>query len=87
MLRVFEIDIERGSNCGVNLKIITAIENPPVIARILAHRGLPTRAPPHKRRRFRATYVRANAQNRATSGPRKLMNAPSHPPKSAIFTK
>ena len=28
------------------LKIIAAIEDPPVIVRILAHLGLPTRAPP-----------------------------------------
>jgi hypothetical protein len=27
------------------LKIIAAIEDPPVIVKILAHRGLPTRAP------------------------------------------
>jgi hypothetical protein len=44
--RVFDIDIERCSNCGGALKIIAAIEEPPVIARILAHLGLPTRAPP-----------------------------------------
>ena len=33
-------------HCGGNLKIIAAIEEPGVIARILAHLGLPTRAPP-----------------------------------------
>ncbi len=44
--RVFDIDIERCTHCGVTLKIIAAIEDPPVIARILAHLGLPTRAPP-----------------------------------------
>jgi len=27
--------------------IIAAIEDPPVIVRILTHLGLPTRAPPH----------------------------------------
>jgi hypothetical protein len=32
-------------NCGGALKIIAAIEDPPVIARILTHLGLPTRAP------------------------------------------
>jgi hypothetical protein len=31
--------------CG-SLKIIAAIEDPPVIVRILTHLGLPTRAPP-----------------------------------------
>ena len=44
--RVFDLDIERCSNCGGSLKIIAAIEDPPVIVRILAHLGLPTRAPP-----------------------------------------
>jgi hypothetical protein len=39
--RVFDIDIERCPNCGGTLKIIAAIENPTVIARILAHLGLP----------------------------------------------
>ena len=44
--RVFDIDIERCTHCGGTLKIIAAIEDPPVIARILAHLGVPTRAPP-----------------------------------------
>jgi hypothetical protein len=42
--RVFDIDIEHCLHCGGTLKIITAIEDPAVIARILAHLGLPTRA-------------------------------------------
>ena len=50
--RVFDLDIERCSNCAGSLKIIAAIEDPPVIVRmalgqpLLAHLGLPTRAPP-----------------------------------------
>jgi hypothetical protein len=44
--RVFDIDIEQCPHCGGALKIIAAIEDPSVIARILAHLGLPTRAPP-----------------------------------------
>ena len=40
-------DIEHCPNCGGALKIIAAIEDPPVIVRILIHLGLPTRAPPH----------------------------------------
>ena len=44
--RVFDIDLEHCPNCGGALMIIAAIEDPPVIARLLAHLGLPTRAPP-----------------------------------------
>jgi hypothetical protein len=44
--RVFDIDIEHCPNCGGALKIIAAIEDPPVIIKILNHLGLPTRAPP-----------------------------------------
>src|SRR5215813_13675056 len=43
--RVFDIDLEHCPNGGA-LKIIAAIEDPPVIVKILTHLGLPTRAPP-----------------------------------------
>ena len=43
--RVFEFDLEHCPECGGALKIIAAIEDPPVMVRILAHLGLPTRAP------------------------------------------
>jgi ribosomal protein S27E len=44
--RVFDIDIEHCPQCGAHLKIIAAIEEPAVIAKILTHLGLPARAPP-----------------------------------------
>jgi hypothetical protein len=44
--RVFAIDMASYPQCGDPLTIITAIEDPMVIAKILAHLGLPTRAPP-----------------------------------------
>ena len=44
--RVFDSDIEHCPNCGGSLKIIAAIEDPPVIVRILSHLGLASCAPP-----------------------------------------
>ena len=43
---VFEIDIERCPRCGGRWKSIGAIVDPQVIIQILAHLGLPARAPP-----------------------------------------
>jgi hypothetical protein len=43
--RVFDIDIEHCPNRGGALKIIAAIEDPPVIVKILSHLGLPTTRP------------------------------------------
>jgi len=44
--RVFDIDLEHCPQCGSELKIIAAIEEPAVIVKILTHLGLPARAPP-----------------------------------------
>jgi len=52
--RVFDIDIDHCPNCSGSLKIIAcpeprrraAIEDPPVIVKILSHLGLPTHVPP-----------------------------------------
>ena len=51
--RVFDIDIEHCPNCGGELKIIAAIEEPRVIVRILlTHLGLSARAPPREPKRL-----------------------------------
>jgi hypothetical protein len=57
--RAFDIDIEFCPHCGDTLKIIVAIVDPPVIARILAHLGLPTRAPPRAPARSFDLFVTA----------------------------
>ena len=44
--RVFDVDVEHCPNCGGALKIIAAIDDPPVIIKILSHLGLLTRGPP-----------------------------------------
>jgi hypothetical protein len=49
--RVFDIDVEHCPNCAGALKIIAAIDDPPVIVKILSHLGLPTRAPRSPARR------------------------------------
>ena len=57
--RVFDIDIEHCPNCGGTLKIIAAIEDPAVIAKILTHLGLPARAPPRSPARPLALFQAA----------------------------
>ncbi len=44
--RVFDIDIEHCPQCGGQLKLIAAIEEPAAIARILTHLGLAAQPPP-----------------------------------------
>ena len=44
--RVFAIDLTICPQCGGPLTLLAAIEDPTVIAKILAHLGLPSRAPP-----------------------------------------
>jgi hypothetical protein len=43
---MFDIDIDHCQHCGANMKIIAAILESSVIAKILNHLGLPTRTPP-----------------------------------------
>ena len=57
--RVFDIDVEHCPNCGSPLKIIAAIEDPVVTARILTHLGLPARAPPRSPARPLALFQAA----------------------------
>ena len=44
--RVFDIDIAHCPQCGGQLKLIAAIEEPAAIARILTHLGLAAQPPP-----------------------------------------
>jgi len=46
LVQALDIDIEHCPNCGGALKIIAAIEDPPVIVKIRRHLGLPNRGPP-----------------------------------------
>ena len=57
--RVFDIDLEHCPQCGGELKIIAAIEEPAVIVRILTHLGLPARAPSHAPARLLALFQAA----------------------------
>ena len=57
--RVFAIDVEHCPHCGGDLKIISAIEAPAVIAKILTHLGLPARAPPRSPARPLALFQAA----------------------------
>jgi len=52
--RVFELDLEHRPNCGGELKIIAAIQEQPVIEKVLTHLGLQARAPPRSPARGQA---------------------------------
>lgn len=55
--RVFEIDMEHCPNCGGELKIIAAIQEQPVIEKILTHLSLQARAPPRAPARGQALHA------------------------------
>ena len=57
--RVFDLDLEHCPQCGGEFRIIAAIEEPAVIAKILAHLGLPARAPPRSPARSLALFQAA----------------------------
>lgn len=46
LARVFNIDVEICPSCGGKMRIIAAIEEPPIIRKILDHLGLSTKPPP-----------------------------------------
>ncbi|MFT5291091.1 MAG: hypothetical protein ACI8QC_001982 [Planctomycetota bacterium] len=46
MRRVFSIDVLRCASCGGRRELISLIEGPPVIRRILRHLGLRADPPP-----------------------------------------
>jgi hypothetical protein len=50
--RVFDIDIETCEHCGGPLKMIAAIEGPPVSRKILIHLGLSPQPPPRSPARY-----------------------------------
>ena len=54
-----------------------AIEDPPVIARLLAHLSLPTRAPPRSRERPKCREI----------GPLRLINSSNNPAQERVFTR
>jgi hypothetical protein len=45
MRRVFAIDVLACAGCGGRLRFLATIEDPTVVAKILAHLGLPTAGP------------------------------------------
>jgi hypothetical protein len=49
MKRSFGIDVLDCPRCGSRMELISAVEDERIAARILAHLGLPTRAPPRGR--------------------------------------
>ncbi len=46
--RMFEIDMEHGPNCGGSLNIIAAIQEQPVIEKVLTHLGQPALPRPRR---------------------------------------
>jgi len=54
--RVFDIDLEHCPHCGGQLKIISAIEDPATIGKILTHLGLSARAPPRSPAHYPAFF-------------------------------
>jgi hypothetical protein len=86
--RIFDIDIEHCPNCGGSLKIIAcpeprrraAIEDPPVIVKILSHLGCP---PAPRRPPLRSDSI----YSRQTEKPKPVANAsrPSPPKQQRDF--
>ena len=64
LTRVFAIDITTCPQYGGPLTILAAIEEPAVISKILAHLGLPTRAPPRAPARLDEFFQTASSPRR-----------------------
>lgn len=50
--RVFNLDLESCPNCGGQIKVVAAIEDPLVIRKTLAHLGLSPHPPPRAPARY-----------------------------------
>jgi hypothetical protein len=77
---VFDIDIEHCPHCGGTLKIIAAIEDPPVIAKILTHLGLSISAPP------RATFAIITTDSKRPDSNRSPIHSGSAPEPTSPLT-
>jgi hypothetical protein len=58
--RTFALDVLAWPDCGGRLRLVTTIANPRVIARILAHLGLPVE-PPRSAAPRQSSWLPANA--------------------------
>ena len=50
--RVFDLDLEKCPNCGCQVKVVSAIEEPGAIRKILTHLGLSPHPPPRASARY-----------------------------------
>ena len=75
--RVFDIDIEQCPQWGGTLTILAAFEDPPVIAQILTHLGLPAG---HRPDRPRGHSIDSKGPDPRPRPPTSRLNSPSRQP-------